>query len=106
MDTEHMIGCLIHGKLINILNAGTNSHDVSLTVREDKSASGFRTIYQPHMDEHDNLVGDHVTPQQATDGTKIIKKEQVADYLIESFGLTEVQATRVVNEAYFVPLSS
>ena len=101
-----MIECLIHGKLIAILNAGTNSRDVSLTVREDKSASGFRTIYQPHMNECDNLVGDHVTPQEATDGKKIIKHGQVADYLIESFGLTEVQATRVVNEAYFIPLSS
>jgi hypothetical protein len=106
MDTEHLMAHLIDGSLITILNAGTDSRNVSLIVRDDKSPSGLRIMYQPHKDEHGNLVGDHVTPQEATNGTKVIKKEQVADYLIESFGLTDVQARRVVNEAHAMPLAS
>jgi hypothetical protein len=106
MDTEHTMKHLIDGSLIKILNAGTDSRNVSLIVRDDKSHSGFRTIYQPHADEHGNLVGDHVTPQNATYGAKVIKKEQVEKYLIACFGLNGAQARRVVNEAHAMPLSS
>jgi hypothetical protein len=106
MDTEHMMKHLIDGSLIKILIAGTDSRNVSLIVRDDKSPSGFRVIYQPHKDEHGNLVGDHVTPQEATNGTKVTKKEQVEGYLIACFGLNGAQARRVVNEAHAMPLAS
>jgi hypothetical protein len=105
MDTEHMMKHLIDGSLIKILDAGTDSRGVSLIVRDDNSHSGFRIIYQPHADEHGNLVGNHVTPQNATYGAKIIKKELVAKYLIACFGLNGAQASRVVNEAHAVPLA-
>jgi len=106
MDTEHVMKHLIDGSLIKILNAGTESRSVSLIVRDDKSHSGFRIIYQPHADEHGDLVGNHVTPQNATCGEKVIKKEQVEKYLIACFGLNGDQARCVVNEAHAVPLAS
>ena len=100
MDTEHMIVHLIDGSLLKILRAGTDSRDVSLIVRDDKSPSGTRVVYQPHKDEQGNLVGDHVTPKEATNGTRVIKKEEVENYLVACFGLDEVQAKRVVHEAH------
>ena len=106
MDTEHMMKHLIEGSLIKILDGGTDSRSVSLIVRDDTSPSGLRVIYQPHEDEHGNLVGNHVTPQNATYGAKVIKKEQVEKYLIACFGLNGAQARRVVNEAHAVPLLS
>jgi hypothetical protein len=105
MDTEHLMKNLIDGSLIKILNAGTDSRSVSLIVRDDKSASGFRVVYQPHK-ESGHLVGDHVTPQNATYGAKVIKKEEVEKYLIACFGLDGAQARRVVNEAHAVPLAA
>jgi hypothetical protein len=101
-----MIKHLIDGNLIKILNAGTDSHNVSLIVRDDKSRSGIRTIYQPHMDESGHLVGHHITPQNATYGAKVIKKDQVEKYLIACFGLNGDQARRVVNEAHSIALAS
>ena len=101
-----MMKHLIDGSLIKILKAGTDSLNVSLIVRDDKSPSGFRIIYQPHKDKQGNLVGDHVTPQEATNGAKVIKKELVESYLIACFGLNGAQAKRVVNEAHAMPLSS
>jgi len=99
---KHLIG----GSLIKILNAGTDSPSVSLIVRDDKSRSGIRTIYQPHIDESGHLVGNRVTPQNATYVAKVIKKAQVEKYLIACFGLNGVQAKRVVNEAHSMPLAS
>ena len=101
-----MIKNLIDGSLIKILNAGTDSRSVSLIVRDDKSPSGCRVIYQPHKDEYGNLVGDHVTPREATNGTTVTKKELVEKYLVACFGLNGAQARRVVNEAHVMPLSS
>jgi len=106
MDTEHMIANLINGSLINILKAGTYSRSVSLIVRDDNSPSGIRTIYQPHADGHGHLVGNHVTPPNATCGAKVIRKELVAKYLIACFGLNGEQARRVVNEAHAMTLAS
>ena len=101
-----MMADLINGSLIRILEAGTDSRSVTLIVRDDNSPTGFRTIYQPHADTHGNLVGNHVTPQHATYGAKVIKKEQVEEYLIACFGLDGAQARLVVNEAHAVSLSS
>ena len=101
-----MIAHLIDGSLIKILNAGADSRSVSLIVRDDNSPSGFRIVYQPHRDESGHLAGDHVTPQNATYGAKVIKKEQVEKYLIACFGLNGAEARRVVNEAHAVPLLS
>ncbi len=101
MDTEHMIAHLIGGSLIKILNAGTDSQSIAFVARDDNSPSGFRSIYHPFEEENTSPLGKQVTPQDATDGPKVAedKKEQVEDYLTESFGLTEMQARRVVDEA-------
>ena len=106
MDTEHMMKHLIDGSLIKILNAGTDSRSVSLTVRDDTSPSCCRTVFQPHMDESGHLAGDHVTPQNATYGAKVIKKKEVEQYLIACFGLNGVQARHVVDEAHGMPLAA
>lgn len=105
MDTEHLMARLIHGCLIKILNAGTASRGVSLIVREDKSPSGFRIVYQPHIDALGHLVGDQVTPQDATDGASVLKKAEVEKYLVDCFGLDGAQASRVVHAAHAVPLA-
>jgi hypothetical protein len=102
MDTDHMIANLISGSLIKILDAGTHSESVAFIVRDDRSRSGFRIIYQPFEDENTSPHGKQVTPQGATNGGGVIdsKKEQVEHYLIESFGLTARQARHVVDEAH------
>jgi len=58
------------------------------------------------MDESGHLGEDHVTPQNATYGAKVIKKEQVEKYLIACFGLDGAQARHVVNETHAMPLTS
>jgi hypothetical protein len=108
MDTEHMIAFLINGSLIKILNAGTESRSTAFVVRDDHTPSGFRTIYRPFEEENTSPLGNQVTPRDATDGMGVIenKREAVEDYLMESFGLTGVEARRVVNEARLMPLAA
>jgi hypothetical protein len=108
MDTEHMIAFLINGSLIKILDAGTASRSTAFVTRDDHSPSGFRTIYHPTGEDNTSPLGEQVTPLDATDGGSIVenKKEEVEDYLIESFGLTGIQARRVVNEAHLMTLAA
>jgi hypothetical protein len=106
MDTEQMMAYLIDGNLIKILDAGTNSRSIAFVTRDDTTPSGFRTLYHPSEEENTSPLGDQVTPQDATDGGKILehRKSEVENYLVESFALNEGQARHVVNEAR-LPLS-
>jgi hypothetical protein len=105
MDTEHMMNSLIDGNLIRILDAGTDSPSVAFVVRDDESPSGFRTIFHT-LEINGHPAGPRVTPLDATNGKRVLEGKwgAVADYLVESFGLTGIQARHVVEEAHSVPL--
>jgi hypothetical protein len=105
MNTEQMMSRLINGSLINILNAGTFSRSIAFIARDDTSPTGFQTIYQQFEDEH---VGRQITPQGATDGLTIdeSKRALVEEYLVGSFGLTGLQAQKVVSEAHAMLLAA
>ena len=59
-------------------------------------------------DENTSPLGAQVTPKNATNGIRILedKKEEVEIYLVESFGLDDTQATRVVKDARCLPLAA
>ena len=104
----HMMDYLVGGGLIRILDAGTCSRSTAFVARDDHSPSGFRIVF--HLVENENIIpsGKKVTPQNATNGSRILenKKEEVEDYLVESFGLNIREAHLVVNEARCVPLAA
>jgi hypothetical protein len=108
MDTVHMIDYLVGGGLIKILDAGTCSRSTAFVARDDDSPSGFRIVFHLIEDENTSPLGKQVTPQNATNGSRILenKKAEVEDYLIESFGLNLMEARLVVNEARWVPLAA
>jgi hypothetical protein len=102
MDTEHMMACLIDGKLYDILNAGTARESLAFVTRDNDSPSGFRTVFKPHEYVHGDPVDKQVTPKDAIlpgRGIDPTKKDLVVSYLESSFGLTTRQATRVADEA-------
>ena len=100
-----MMADLIDGNLIKILNASTDSQSIAFIVRDDHSRTGFGMVYHPFEDENTSPHGKQVTPQNATDEDGVVdgKRGQVEDYLVESFGLTSVEAKYVVDEAHSVP---
>jgi hypothetical protein len=108
MDTMHMMDYLVGGGLIKILDAGTCSRSTAFVARDDNSPSGFRVIFHLIEDENTGPLGKQVTPQNATNGSRILedKKAEVEDYLIESFGLNLMEARLVVDEARWVPLAA
>ena len=108
MDTVHMMAYLVGGGLIKILDAGTCSRSTAFVARDDNSPSGFRVVYHLTDDENTSPLGKQVTPRHATNGSRILenKKEEVEDYLVESFGLNFMEARLVVNEARWVPLAA
>jgi hypothetical protein len=108
MDTVHMMAYLVSGGLIKILDAGTCNRSTAFVARDDHSPSGFRIVFHRVEDENTSPSGKQVTPQNATNGSRILenRKEEVADYLVESFGLNVREALLVVNDARCVPLAA
>ena len=103
MDTKKMMACLIDGKLHTILNAGTARESLAFVARDNDSPSGFRTVFKPHEYVHGDPVDVQVTPKDAIvpgDGVDETKKDLVINYLENSFGLTNPEATRVADEAH------
>ena len=103
MDTEHMMACLIDGRLFDILNAGTDRESFAFVVRDNASPSGFRTVFQPYEHEHSDPRDKQVTPKHTIvegNGIDEAKKDLVISYLENSFGLTALQAARVTEEAH------
>ena len=103
MDTEHMMACLIDGKLFDILNAGTDRESFAFVVRDNTSPSGFRTVYQPYEHKHSDNRDHQVTPKHTINeggGIDGAKKDLVVSYLQTSFGLTSTEAVCVADEAH------
>jgi hypothetical protein len=108
MDTVHMMDFLVGGGLIKILDAGTCSRSTAFVARDDHSPSGFRIVFHLVEDENTSPSGKQVTPQNATNGSRILenKKAEVEDYLVESFGLNLMEARLVVDEARCAALAA
>ena len=69
--------------------------------RDNNSPSGFRVVFHLADDEDPSALGKQVTPQNATHGSRVLdnRKEEVEEYLVESFGLNPMEARLVVHEA-------
>ena len=108
MNTEKLPAYLIDGALIEILKTNRCTQSVAWIVPDELSASGFRTYNERFNSMHDYTRAGKVTPQEATNGRNVLedKKQEVAEYLITSFGLTEEQAVGVVYEAHEGMLSA
>ncbi len=103
-----MMAYLVNGGLIKILDAGTCCRSNAYVARDDNSPSGFRVVFHVIEDENTSPLGKPVTPQHATNGSRILenKKEEVEGYLVESFALNVMEARLVVNEARGITLAA
>jgi hypothetical protein len=102
MNTERLPAYLIDGALIDILKSNRTNQSIAWIVPDENSSSGFRTYNERFNFKHDYTIAGNVTPRDATNGRNVLedKKQEVAEYLITSFELTEEQATGVVYEAH------
>jgi len=97
MDKEELTAFLINGGLVSILKVGKTMPTKVRILKDEATPSGFRLAFEHGMDA---LVG-NLIPSYAYVNGKLTKpsKQDVAQFLANSFGLDLGQAMRVVTEA-------
>lgn len=96
IDQEELIGYLIDGGLIGILTAGYGKPAVARIIPSELVAEGFVTFFE---DAKEGSISIPVFALDTVGTRKVVfepKNEEVVDYLINSFGLTEVDARYVI----------
>ncbi len=98
MDKEELAAFLINGGLVSMLKVGKNMPTMVRILKDDSTPSGLKLAFDRGMDV---LAGNFI-PSYAYVNGKLTKpsRQDVAQFLVDSFGLDQGQATRVVTEAH------
>jgi hypothetical protein len=101
MDTEDIAAFLINGGLVTMLSVGKTVPTMAWIVADETLPSGFRLVYERSLGSAPVSWGGKFVPSYSHSNGKLTKpsRQEVAQFLSDSFGLRQEQAARVLMEA-------
>lgn len=102
MDAQSIAAFLINGGLVSMLKRGKTMPTMAWILRDEAAPFGMRLLFDPGNGSLNGALGGRFIPSYSYINGKLIKpsREEITQFLIDSFGLEPLQAGRVINEAH------